>query len=256
MKKTIIISLLSLALLTVLVFIYWWQKNNVPVSQSNLDENITLNQTPSSELQSKIGQTVATVMNDRDPLQYIGTQKNPSNFTIGKVTEINDGAWQIDTPKEWERPVYIFQLTNYIDELCEVYEYEVDVRNNQLVEIHIVYPKDIQNLNLAEHKEKCGSHGSLYAPLKTEAEIKDIAMEFLRRSVDNFDQIEGQFVYVPSKKDVVNIASAHEWMWQDKSYKLPEGLTGDVYNYPTIRVIISSGGKLIHYFNSLGLFKN
>jgi hypothetical protein len=105
-----------------------------------------------------------------------------------------------------------------------------------------------------ERKSQCGQYGSLYAPTRTQAQIETVAMDYLSRDVPNFDQIRSQFVYKPSKDNPVNVAAAHEWIWQDTSYQLPEGLTGDVYNYPTIRIIISSGGKLLHYFNSVGLF--
>lgn len=152
--------------------------------------------------------------------------------------------------------MYIFQQTEYIDELCEVYEYEIDARNNQLIEVHVRYPEAIQELSLDERKENCNGLNSLYTPVKTEVEIKDVAVAYLSRIVSNYDQIKSKFVYKPSKENPVNIAAAHEWIWQDTDYKLPEGLTGDVYNYPTIRIIVSSGGKLVHYFNSVGLFQN
>ena len=187
-------------------------------------------------------------------LEYVNSSKSPSNFGIGKVTVIDEGAWRMDTPEEWQRPVYIFDQQQYIDNLCEVYEYEIDARNGQIVETRIVYPQDVQKLTPTERQEKCESYDSLYTPLKTEEEIKTVAIGYLSRNVDNFEAIKDDFTYTPSTKDAVNMAAAHEWIWQDTSYKLPEGLIGDVYNYPTIRIIISSGGKLISYFNSVGLF--
>jgi len=189
-------------------------------------------------------------------LNYITTEKNPSNFTVGKVTQVGEGTWRTDTPKEWERPIYVFQQTKYIDSLCEVYEYEIDARNNQLIEVHVKYPQSDMELSQETKAKKCSSYGSLYTPLKTKTQIEAIAMDYLSRSISSFNQIRSQFVFKPSTKNAVNAPAANEWFYQDTSYKLPEGLSGDVYNYPTIRIIVSSGGKLIYYFNSVELFKN
>ncbi|OIO45997.1 MAG: hypothetical protein AUJ28_03280 [Parcubacteria group bacterium CG1_02_37_51] len=271
MKKIIIASILIVISLTSLVFVYWWQRGDALLVQllSNFqdDGRGSINQenipplTTQSELQAQ--ENIKAFMNNSElTIQYISSSKNPSNFTIGKVASVDDaphgvsGAWRIDTPAEWDRPVHAFQQSEYIDELCEVYEYEIDARNNQLVEVHVRYPEIIQELSLDEKKEKCNSLGSLYGSVRTETEIKNVAMTYLGRSIPRFDQLKPEFIYKSSKENPVNIAAAHEWIWQDTSYKLPEGLTGDVYNYPTIRIIVSSGGKLIYYFNSVGLFKN
>jgi hypothetical protein len=219
--------------------------------------------TPDDKIKSQIQETIRNFMADPTlEINYISTKKNPSNFTVGKVTPVDNnppgtsGAWSIETPKEWERPTYVFQQTEYIDNLCEVYEYEIDARNNELIEVHVKYPQiDMESSQEAKAK-KCANYGSLYTPLKTKAQIETIAMDYLSRAITNFDQIKSQFVFKPSTKNAINAPAANEWFWQDTSYKLPEDLSGDVYNYPTIRIIISSGGKLIYYFNSVGLFKN
>jgi len=260
MKKTIITSVLIILLLAVLVFIYWYQRGDAllvqPPSDFKQSEDIVDNQ-PNNDFSSQIKQTIKNFMNDQSlNLTYVNTSKSPSNFSIGKVTVIGEGAWRMDTPDEWQRPVYIFDQQEYIDDLCEVYQYEIDARNGNIVEVHVVYPQDTQQLTTTERQEKCQSYGSLYTPLKTEEEIKSIAMDYLSRNVDNFEAIQDDFTYTPSTKDAVNMAAAHEWIWQDTSYQLPEGLTGDVYNYPTIRIIFSSGGKLIAYFNTVGLFED
>jgi len=270
MKKLFIISSLIALLFTALVAIYWWQRGDALLVQPPSDfqdrgggsanqENI-----PPLTIQSEsqIKETVKAFMDNPNlTVEYVTNRKNPSNFNVGKVTPINDnlpgvaGAWRTDVPPEWERPVYIFQQTEYIDELCEVYEYEIDARNGQLVEVHVKYPEAIQRLSLDQRKEQCQSLGSLYGPIKTEAQIETVAMDYLARAIPNFEAIKSEFTYKPSTENPVNIAAAHEWIWQDADYQLPEGLTGDVYNYPTIRIIVSSGGKLIYYFNSVGLFE-
>ncbi|MFA5022339.1 MAG: hypothetical protein WC508_04645 [Patescibacteria group bacterium] len=205
--------------------------------------------------ETQIQETIRNFMAEPDlTLKHVSTEKNPSNFTVGKVTVIREGAWNIETPKEWERPTYVFQQTKYIDNLCEVYEYEIDARNGQLVEVHVKYPQSDMELSQEAKSKKCKDYGSLYTPLKTKVQIETVAMDYLSRAIANFDQIKSRFVYKPSAKNAVNAPAANEWFWQDTNYKLPEGLSGDVYNYPTIRIIVSSGGKLIHYFNSVELF--
>lgn len=270
MKKFFILSILIVLFLTTLVFVYWWQRGDALLVQPPSDfqgrggGSINQENIPPLTIQSEsqAQENIMAFMDNLDlTIQHVTNRKNPSNFNVGYVTPIDrdlpgiTSAWRTDVPPEWERPVYIFQQTNYIDELCEVYEYEIDARNGQLVEVHVKYPEIIQRLSLDQRKQQCSSLGSLYGPIKTEAQIKAIAMAYLSREIPNFEEIEPQFIYKPSTENPVNIAAAHEWIWQDTNYQLPEGLTGDVYNYPTIRIIISSGGKLIYYFNSVGLFE-
>lgn len=187
-------------------------------------------------------------------LEYISTSKNPSNFTVGKTTVIGDGAFKIDTPPEWERPVYVFQQEEYINDRCEVYEYEVSVDSNQLVEVHIVYPEEIQNqAPTGDGPIKCDDYESLEVPLKSKTEIEESALTYLQRGVTDFDNIKDKLIYTPSKKDPVNSPAANEWSWQDDEYAWPEGWSGENLR---VRVIMSSGGKLISYYNNLSLFTN
>ncbi|MFA5010068.1 MAG: hypothetical protein WC553_02460 [Patescibacteria group bacterium] len=253
MKKLELIPILAVVFV-VAIGIWAWQ------SPKSSTRDVSVLPEPTTAVTAQIQLVIQRFMHlmaDSNPtVRYITTQKNPSNFTIGTATQLGDGAWRTDTPAEWQRPVYVFQQTQYINEQCEVYEYEIDARNNQIVDIHVRYPEEIQNLlgGVGLNASQCASYGSLYIPTKTQSQIETIAMDFLSQNVSNFTQLQDDFTYQPSKENPVNVAAAHEWIWQDTSYKLPKGLTGDVYNYPTIRVILTSGGKLIHYFNSVGLF--
>ncbi|HOZ55758.1 MAG: hypothetical protein BWY51_00153 [Parcubacteria group bacterium ADurb.Bin316] len=204
---------------------------------------------------SKAEKAIREFMNVPDlKLEYISTSKNPSNFTVGKTTVIDDGAFKIDTPPEWKRPVYVFQQEEYINDRCEVYEYEVSVDSNQLVEVHIVYPEEIQNqAPTGDGPIKCDDYESLEVPLKSKAEIEASALTYLQRGVTDFDKIKDELIYTPSKKDPVNSPAANEWSWQDDEYAWPEGWSGE---NPRVRVIMSSGGKLISYYNNLSLFTN
>ena len=256
MKNYIVALILVVFLVAVATWAYQWQGNRQTPEPI---PSVQINQGPSADQISQAEATIRDFMADQAlEVKYITTQPNPSNFTVGKVTQLKDGGWRTDTPKEWERPVYVFQQAQYINERCEVYEYELDARNLQIIDIHVRYPDEIQNLLSSEmglNAAKCVSYGSMEIPLKPHDYIEQTAFAYLERGISNQLPPSDQFDYISSKPGAAN-PSANEWIWQDTSYHLPDGLTGDVYNYPTIRIIISSGGKLIHYFNSIGLFES
>jgi hypothetical protein len=125
---------------------------------------------PSSQDVVQAQTTIRNFMADQSlEIKYISTSSNPSNFTIGKATQLGDGGSRIDTPAEWKRPVYVFQQTQYINERCEVYEYELDARNLQIIDVHVLYPEEIQNMlgsATGLNAAKCASYGSMEIPLK------------------------------------------------------------------------------------------
>lgn len=266
MKKfnpTILIVIAIAVLMGVVGGIYYYlSATKIPkIDNPSINQSVseTAIEEPNQNELVKVEENIRSFMASSSlTFQYISTQKNPSNFTVGKTTVIADGAIRIDTPEEWNRSVYIIQQKEYINERCEVYEYEVNTKTDQIVEVHVRYPEEIQN-KLSDASglkaSECEKYGSMEIPLKSKAEIEKIAMVFLARNVSNFEQIKSQFVYSSSKKGAENPA-VNEWKWEDKSYKLPEGLSGDLSPYPTIRIIISSGGRLVYYFNSSELFVN
>lgn len=244
MKKILILFILVISLTAC--------SQNQP--QNIINSPATENQqTETDRSQSEVA--IREFMNVPDlKLEYISTSKNPSNFTVGKTTVIDDGAFKIDTPSEWERPVYVFQQEEYINDRCEVYEYEVSADSNQVIEVHVVYPDEIQNqAPTGDGPIKCNDYESLEVPLKSKTEIEGRALTYLQRGVTDFDKIKDELVYTPSKKDPVNSPAANEWSWQDNEYAWPEGWSGE---NPRVRVIMSSGGKLISYYNNLSLFLN
>lgn len=62
-----------------------------------------------------------------------------------------------------------------------------------------------------------------------------------------------QFIITPLSR---GSAGRVEWKWEDTTYQLPQGMSGGsaVDSRPTIRMHISSGGKLLQYNNTAPLF--
>lgn len=189
-------------------------------------------------------------------LEYMGIRP-PANFTVGVITEISRGGYKIETPKEWKRRVWIYQQKEFINDGCEVYEYEVDIRNNEVVQVGIRYPQE-GVIPQPKSMEECQNTDtrSLEIPILTMQEIEEAAMSYLRRGVENFDEIKDELVYEGSAKDPKRISAHHAWIWEDKDYKLPEGLEAQAPSeVPTIWSRVSCGGHLIMYLNTVGLFE-
>lgn len=226
------------------------------------DRKTIVNQNPPAEAElAKAEQAIRTFMGEPNlDLAYKGQKNHPDNFAVLSNVKQNEGGFAADNPEEWDRSVYIFEQKDYINDRCEVYRYQVTQKTNQVVEIGIVYPEEIQQGNPAEQQERkkqCSKYGSLEIPLKTKAEIEQMAFAYLGRDPEHTKftlRSDIQPEYIPSKPGAANPAM-NEWKWEDKSYKLPEGLMGDPSSYPTMRIIISSGGKLVYYLNTTELFE-
>ena len=144
------------------------QTNNLLTGENNQQTVETKLQAPNQDALAKAEEAIRTFMALPNlTFQYIIIQKHPSNFTIGKTTAIADGAIRTDVPPEWDRPVYVIQQKEYINERCEVYEYEVLAKTNQVIEVHVRYPKEIeQTLATTGLKaSECESYGSMEIPL-------------------------------------------------------------------------------------------
>jgi hypothetical protein len=205
----------------------------------------------------KAMQTIRTFMGEPDlQLVYIATRR-PSNFNVGKITNQDAGGFTMEDVSGWERRVEVYQQKDFIDDQCEVYEYEVDIRNNQLVEVHVKYPDGIPATS-NEKMSLCSSYGAMGWPLVAKDQIEKTAFAYLGRvpestgSMLSSSSIQPQ--YFPSKEGILTKPAQNEWRWEDKNYKLPEGLYSDAFSYPVLRIVISSGGKLVYYFNSTKLF--
>jgi len=232
------------------------------------DGRIFVNNNPPGEAELALAeQAIRTFMGDWDhpqmqesknhhiDLKYIGQNRHPNNFAVLSNVKSNAGGLTADNPEEWDRPAYIFQQANYIDSLCEVYEYEILIKTKQVVEISIVYPKKPNEK--AQGPGPCLNYDSLEVPLKTKTEIEQTAYMYLGRDPEHTKILLRSDIQPGYNSDKVGTAKnpeQNEWVWEDKSISLPEGLTGDPWQHPMIRIVISSGGKLVYYLNTTGLF--
>jgi hypothetical protein len=200
----------------------------------------------------KAMQTIRKFMGDPDlQLTYIATRR-PSNFNVGKITNQDAGGFTMEDVEGWERRVEVYQQKDFVDDQCEVYEYEVDIRNNQLVEVHVRYPDGV-----SVGSPQCSGLASLYYPVKTKDQIEQTAFDYLGRIPESTGSMLAssaiQPQYIPSMKGTAK-PSQNEWRWENKSYKLPDGLYSDTFAYPVLRIVMTSGGNLLYYFNSTKLF--
>lgn len=180
-------------------------------------------------------------------LTYVSTSLPQPYFMVGKVSELEKGGgFRIDKVAEWECLVNVYEQKELINEQCAVYEYHTDARNHTLTAVHIrnLRPSEIDTLK--QNDTTCTDSHQM--PKLTEVEAETIAMGYLKRGLPNFDQIKDQFVYSQKLG-----GETQEWRWEDKSYKLSEGLTGDPYPYPIIRIVIY-GDKSLLYENTTSLF--
>lgn len=222
------------------------------------DGRVFTDQNPPAESElAQAERAIRTFMGEPGLELVYKTQNNhPANFAVLSNVKQNDGGFTADNPKEWDQPVYIFQQTGYINNRCEVYEYQVAQKTNQVVEISIVYPEGLGTG--ASISGQCAEYGSLETPLKTRAEIEQVAYAYLGRDPEHTRfmlRSDIQLKYISSKPGAENPA-ANEWRWEDTGVSLPDGLTGDPWPHPIARIILSSGGKLVYYLNTTDLFKN
>ncbi len=222
------------------------------------DGRIFVNEKPPAQSElDKAEQAIRTFMGEPNlELVYKWQNNHPDNFAVLSNVQQNDGGFTADNPKEWDHPVYIFEQTDYINDRCEVYRYQVTQKTDQVVEIGIVYPEEVTIMTASGKNKTCTDYGSLEIPLKTKDEIEQTAFAYFGRDPEHTKfmlRSDIQPQYIPSKPGAANPAQ-NEWRWEDKNVSLPDGLTGDPWQHPIARIIISSGGKLLSYLNTTDLF--
>ena len=240
MKTKIIIALL---IVVSLGFGFAWlkQNNQVPVSPSKQAVDVTTQE--ETAIRNFMVEPNLELSFIKSDLPF------PNYFRVGKVTKVSGGE-NMEAVEGWTRQVNVYHQKELLGEQCSVYEYHIDPRSHSLVSVVIagLKPSEIE-----EYKNSgitCVTTGSNSMPKITKSEAESIAMGYLSRGVKNFDQIKDQFVYSPGYN-----SESHNWFWEDKSYKLPEGLEGRPYSYPTIRISVY-GNKEIQYWNTVSLFQN
>ncbi|MCL5797363.1 MAG: hypothetical protein M1366_00990 [Patescibacteria group bacterium] len=181
-------------------------------------------------------------------LTFINSDLPMPYFRVGKVTKMDNGE-NMEKVDDWVRKVNVYDQKNLINGQCFIYEYHADARNHNLTAVIIrgLRPNEVDTLK--KNGTTCVANSS-NMPRITKAEAEMIAMYYLKRAIPNLDQIKNQFTY-----SLQSNGEAHEWLWEDKSYKLPEGLEGRPYSYPTIRMTVN-GDKTISYWNTESLFQN
>jgi hypothetical protein len=238
MKTKIIIALVILALLGALV---WWKKG------SNSMSDVTTNK----EADSKTVEMSAIRKFMADPnleLSFINTDFPMPYFRVGKVTKTKDGE-NMEAVEGWTKKVNVYEDTKTLQNSCAVYQYHVDSKSHALTQ---VVTRGLRQDEIEALKQKgipCVSADPLEnAPALTKEEAQKIAFGYLSRALPNFEEIRDQFVYSQDQK-------AHTWLWEDKSYQLPEGLEGRPYSYPIIRLTVYSPEQIL-YWNTVPLFEN
>lgn len=215
-------------------------KQKVDVAEARYNAAVKASTMPdSATLQADTG-AIKRFMGDTAFGTEYSRSQSPANFNVGVLTKLSDqGDERIDTPQAWKRTVNIYRATKEIEGTCQIYEYEVYPKTHDIVEVRVVYPDDYQ--------DKC-TKGDLFSPKISETKIKEVGESYLKNL-----GLTQSFTVAP-----INDMSRWQWKWQDANYKLPDGLIGRsaVDSKPTVRIFISSAGKLLQYNNTVALFEN
>ncbi len=241
MKTKLLIAILVLAGIAGSIF-FLSRNSKTLTTPSEIKSNKTDN--------SQDIEVIRNFMNNPNlKLVYIKTDLPQPYFMVGKVSPLEkDGGFRIDKVDGWVRQVKVYEQKELVSGQCAVYEYHTDARNAlTAVRIRNLRQNEIDALS-AEDKSACKTNSQM--PKITKPEAETLAMDYLKRALPNFDQIKDQFFYTSITK-----SNVHEWRWEDKNYNLPEGLVGDPYSYPIIRIAIY-GDKSILYENTISLFEN
>lgn len=227
--------------LAIVAFIFLFLRSR-PISVS--DNSNTSEQTERTDL--------ATIRsftgNPNLELTFVNTDLPMPYFRVGKVTQM-DGGENMEAVEGWTRKVNVYNSKELINGKCSVYEYHTDERSHALTAVLMrgLRPSEIEDLN--KNNITCISD-SKDMPKITKAEAETIAMEHLTRALPNYEQIKNELIYSQQLS-----GESHEWRWEDKDYKLPEGLSARPYSYPIIRISVYGDGEF-QYWNTTPFFNN
>jgi hypothetical protein len=194
-------------------------------------------------------EAVRKFTDDQDTeLVYSDFSLHPSNFLVGISSGQNKEPKVMRVSSEWLRPVYIFQEKKFINNDCQVYQYEVGAENYEVIEIQTAWPRWFQ----PEGKNNCPDVYS--QPAKSKEELESFALKFFL-DVPKYNRLllsSGGSDFSPK---FTELKYFYEWLWEDNSISLPEGLTGDPYQHPVIKIMLTKDGRLDYYLNTTELFK-
>lgn len=238
MKVKIILVLIVIGLMV--GFLLLKKDNSAPVQTAT---ETTKTQNPTDDVS-----VIRQFMNKPDlQLTSVGTDLPTQYFRVGKVTKMGTGE-NMDPVDGWTRQINVFDQKDLINGTCSVYEYNLDSRNHKLTAVII---RGLKPNEIADYKSNgvtCSSNNGNNKKISKE-DAQAIAMNYLQRGLPNFDQIKDQFVYSEQYN-----GESHEWLWEDKTYKLPEGLSSRPYPYPIVRISVYGNG-VIQYWNTTSLFE-
>lgn len=238
MKVKIILVLIVIGLIA--GFLLLKKDDSTPVQ--------TATQTTKTEAPSDDASVIKQFMNKPDlQLTSVGTDLPMQYFRVGKVTKMGTGE-NMDPVDGWTRQINVFDQKDLINGTCSVYEYNLDSRNHKLTAVIIrgLKPSEIEDYK--NNGITCSPETNNKQKL-SKSEAETIAMDYLKHGLPNFDQIKDQFAYSQQ-----NNGESHEWLWEDKTYTLPEGLSSRPYQYPIIRISVY-GNSEVQYWNTTSLFK-
>lgn len=239
MKIKIVVILLIIGLVAGFLLL---KKDNTTPGQTATETTKT--QTPTDDV------SVIRQFMDKTGLELssVGTDLPTQYFRVGKVTKVGTGE-NMDKVDGWVRQVNVYDQKDLINGTCSVYEYNLDSRNHKLTAVVI---RGLKPSEIEDYKAKgvtCSSNTNDSQKL-TKSSAETVAMNYLKRGLPNFDQIKNQLVYSEQ-----NNGESHEWLWEDKTFTLPDGLSSRPYKYPMIRISVY-GNREIQYWNTTSLFED
>ena len=190
-----------------------------------------INPLEATEKIEKAKNAIKKFMNDPNvDLIYSYFMPHPSNFSIGKSNGEGKEIKVMTSSKEWQRPVYVFQEKKFINNDCQVYQYEVSIKTHQIIEIQTAWPQWFQ----AEEEYDCPNVYS--RPTKSKEEVEKMAFDILAKDPEYTGKI---LVRSDIQPKFTERQYSYEWLWEDESVSPPEGLIGDPFQHPVIRIMMT-----------------
>ncbi|GIW69343.1 MAG: hypothetical protein KatS3mg101_0090 [Patescibacteria group bacterium] len=235
-------TLIAVILLTIIAGALLISKPVLTVLKQQSDISVPNQQKPKDEM------AVIREFMDNPNLElvYVRQDLPQPYYSVGKSTKVQGGV-NLEAAKAWLRQINVYEDAKPLsDNSCSVYQYHVDPRNQVITQ---VVTRGLNANEIETLKQKGVSCiNSNIMPVITKEEAEQIASGYLKRALPNFEELKDQFVYSFSQKE------SHTWMWEDKNYKLSEGLTGKPYSYPIVRLTVYGNGQIL-YWNTIPLFQ-